>query len=80
MSTDKHKALHTALHHLERGDWDAAHKLVQGDDSKEGCWIHGIVHVLEGDLANARYWYTRAERKFSTDEATEIAAAKQALA
>ena len=25
-----------------------------------GCWAHGIVHMLEGDLGNARYWYRRA--------------------
>lgn len=24
------------------------------------AWLHGIVHTLEGDLDNARYWYHRA--------------------
>ena len=75
----KRKLLTTALEHLEKGDWDAAHKIVQSDESPEGCWVHGIVHVMEGDLDNARYWYGRAERAFSEDAAKEIAAVKKTL-
>jgi hypothetical protein len=80
MSSSKSKALQSALDHLDQGDWDAAHKIVQSDDSPEGCWVHGIVHVMEGDLANARYWYGRAKRAFSDDTVHEIAAAKKVLA
>ena len=75
----KRKSLATALEHLENGDWRAAHKIVQSDESPEGCWAHGIVHVLEGVLENARYWYGRAERVFSEDTAKEIAAVKKSL-
>ena len=50
---------------LERGDWQAAHEIVQADEeSPLACWAHGIVHLMEGDLPNARYWYTRAKRAF----------------
>lgn len=77
MSVGQRKALRAALDHLEQGDWDAAHKIVQSDESPEGCWVHGIVHVMEGDLDNARYWYGRAERAFSEDAAKEIAAVKK---
>lgn len=49
---------------LAQGDWQRAHTIAQDDESKTGCWIHGIVHVLEGDLDNARYWYRRAGREF----------------
>jgi hypothetical protein len=49
---------------LAQGDWQHAHEIAQQDESKAGCWIHGIVHVLEGDLDNARYWYRRAGREF----------------
>jgi len=40
------------------------------------------VHILEGDLDNARGWYTRAEREFPGASAaqTEIAAARRAVA
>ena len=47
---------------LQQGDWQAAHRLVQDDETALGAWAHGIVHMLEGDLANAGYWYRRAGR------------------
>ena len=68
-----------ALGYLDKGDWDAAHKIVQSDESMTGCWVHGIVHVMEGDLDNARYWYGRAKRAFSEDAVKEIAAVKKTL-
>src|SRR5262250_3261080 len=46
-----------AVQHLEAGEWKAAHLLVQKDASSLGCWAHGIVHLIEGDLDNAKYWY-----------------------
>ena len=59
------QALAEALAHLERGDWQAAHAIVQRDeDSQLACWAHGIVHLMEGDLPNARYWYREAKRTF----------------
>ena len=28
-----------------------------------GCaWVHAYLHRLEGDLENARYWYSQARR------------------
>ena len=57
--------LKKAVDHLERGDWQAAHEIVQKDEeSPLACWAHGIVHIMEGDLPNARYWYGQAKRKF----------------
>jgi hypothetical protein len=55
--------LRDAIQLLERGDWRAAHEIAQqDDDSPLFCWAHGIVHLMEGDLDNARYWYRRAGR------------------
>jgi hypothetical protein len=79
MNSDNNKALQAALDHLQQGDWDAAHKIVQSDDSAIACWIHGIVHVMEGDLANARYWYGRAGRVFSENAVMEIGAVRKML-
>ena len=45
-----------AVRHLEAGEWKAAHEIVQKDASSLGCWAHGIVHLVEGDLDNAKYW------------------------
>ena len=57
-----------ALAHLERGEWRAAHEIVQQDEeSSLACWAHGIVHLMEGDVANARYWYREARRAFPAD-------------
>jgi hypothetical protein len=66
---------------LEARDWQAAHPIVQEDESPLGCWAHGIVHTLEGDLGNARYWYRRARRDFPGEDAVdgEIAALKRAI-
>ena len=70
-----------AVQHLEAGEWKAAHLLVQKDASSLGCWAHGIVHLLEGDLPNARYWYRRAHRVFpkTLDPQAEIAALASAV-
>jgi hypothetical protein len=71
------RALAEALAHLERGDWQAAHAIVQRDeDSPLACWAHGIVHIMEGDLPNARYWYREAKRPFpeAPSAAAEISA------
>ena len=57
-------ALNTAIRHLTHGDWQKAHAIVQNDESDLGYWAHGIVHMLEGDIGNARYWYRRAGRPF----------------
>lgn len=57
-------ALGTAIRHLRSGDWQKAHAIVQNDNTEMGCWAHGIVHLLEGDVGNARYWFRRAGRPF----------------
>jgi hypothetical protein len=49
---------------LAAGDWNGAHTIVQDDDSPLAAWMHGIVHTLDGDLSNARYWYGQAGRPF----------------
>jgi hypothetical protein len=68
-----------ALALLERGDWQQAHAIVQQHETQSAAWLHGIVHVLEGDLDNARYWYERAQRSFSPDANSELAAARRSL-
>ena len=66
---------------LEAGDWKAAHEIVQKESSALAAWLHGIVHTLEGDLDNARYWYRKADRVFRGPDAVqeEIAAARTML-
>ena len=33
-------------------------------------WIHAVVHRMEGDLANAGYWYRRVGRPLREDVGT----------
>ena len=62
-----------ALSFLEQGDWQSAHRIVQEDDSDLASWAHGIVHLMEGDEANARYWYRRASRPFPVATPNRVA-------
>jgi len=66
---------------LATGAWQDAHEIVQKEKSTTAAWLHGIVHILEGDLDNARYWYRQAEREFPGAEAvqSEISAARRAV-
>lgn len=54
-----------ALWLAAKGDWHAAHALAQDDPSADGSWVHAHLHRVEGDLANAGYWYRRAGREAS---------------
>ena len=54
-----------ALWRAARGEWDAAHRVVQGHEGEADCdWVHAHLHRQEGDLDNARYWYGEAKRAF----------------
>ena len=46
-----------------QGDWDRAHRLAQAEPGANGAWVHAYLHRVEGDLGNARYWYSRAGRR-----------------
>lgn len=64
------------------GSWDEAHEIAQrheGDATAD--WLHAVLHKVEGDAGNARYWYRRCGRlDRAGDEATvELAAIKESL-
>lgn len=46
-----------------KGNWELAHETAQADKSKDGSWVHGYLHRVEGDLDNAAYWYGQSGRK-----------------
>ena len=56
-----------ALWWAAKGDWDAAHKIVMNEDSKDAAWVHAYLHRVEGDLSNAGYWYRRAGKPAAND-------------
>lgn len=56
-----------ALWWAAKGDWDAAHKIVQDESSKDAAWVHAYLHRVEGDLSNAGYWYRQAGQPAAKD-------------
>jgi hypothetical protein len=55
-SNDVLKAIDLAL----SGQWNAAHELVQQYEDSAAAWVHAVLHKIEGDPDNSRYWYRRA--------------------
>ena len=53
-----------AVKMLRNNKREEAHKIAQDDQTMIGSWLHGIVHIIEGDELNARYWYKKASRTF----------------
>ena len=58
----------SALWYMARGDWNAAHELVQVEEGPDAAWVHAHLHRVEGDLSNAGYWYRRAGKPQSSEE------------
>ncbi len=54
-----------ALWHEARGEWNKAHGLAQAQEDATGAWVHAYLHRVEGDPANAAYWYRRAGKPVS---------------
>lgn len=55
------RTLIQAIDHALSGEWDAAHDIVQSHEGDRNAdYIHAILHRLQGDKANAMYWYRRA--------------------
>lgn len=47
---------------LLHGGWEEAHTIVQDLGSAEGSYWHAIVHRIEPDSFNSRYWFSRVGR------------------
>ena len=74
--------LRRAVELAQGGSWDEAHDLAQrheGDPTAD--WLHAVLHSIEGDAGNARYWYRRCGRldRAGADVATELNAIREAL-
>ena len=66
-----------ALWFDHQGDWDGAHDEIQDGDDRFSAAIHAYLHRKEGDISNARYWYSAANRpvfRGSVDEEWEALA------
>lgn len=77
-----HDDLVTAIDLALQGDWAAAHAIVQRDEiDRFACWVHAVLHKIEGDAPNARYWYGLAGQFYESfaDPKAELATIKAAL-
>ena len=52
----------TALWWEKKGDWHKAHIITQEIHTNNASLIHAYLHRREGDLSNANYWYSKANR------------------
>jgi hypothetical protein len=70
------KDIITALNYITEGRWEEAHEIAQ---SREGHpdydRVHALLHRIEGDDFNSRYWYRICKTAFptiSTEEETKL--------
>ena len=72
-----------AIDSAAAGQWDAAHQIVQQyETDTTAAWIHAVLHKIEGDDSNARYWYRRAGKleHVSDQPAAELAVIRKEVA
>lgn len=51
-----------ALWHAKKGNWEEAHNIAQEIHTAMGSWIHALLHLIEGDVGNANYWFHKAHK------------------
>lgn len=62
------EALIIAVQAALDGDWDKSHSIAQDySDDVTNCnmanWIHAVLHKIEGDVWNSKYWYAKTNGK-----------------
>ncbi|MEM7774512.1 MAG: hypothetical protein AAF732_02815 [Pseudomonadota bacterium] len=80
--SDRNDEIRTGIALARAGDWEAAHAVAQrheGDPYAD--WLHAVLHKIEGDQGNARYWYRRCGRSADaySDPQAELAALSASL-
>ena len=81
------EALVIAVQAALDGDWHKSHNIAQDysediNNANMANWIHAVLHKIEGDEWNSKYWYTRTHDKKYEDFAdanTELLAIKNSL-
>jgi hypothetical protein len=68
------KCIRSLLFYLA-GGLEQAHRIVQELSTTDAAYIHGMIHRIDDDFDNARYWFGRASMEAGTAEMYRRAAA-----
>ena len=74
--------LAAAVDHAMAGQWESAHEACQAmEGDKTADWLHAVLHKIEGDESNSRYWYRRSGQNYESwsDPQAELQAIKAVL-
>ncbi len=79
-STER-ETLKSAVNLALNGDWHGAHHIAQDSSQQVAYWIHAVLHKIEGDDWNSRYWYRRTDKQYEdyADSRAELQAILQQL-
>jgi hypothetical protein len=61
------EALLIAVQAALDGDWEQSHNIAQDYSDSTANWIHAVLHKIEGDVWNSKYWYARTAGKSYED-------------
>jgi hypothetical protein len=64
------------------GDWETAHTIAQRHEGDAAAdWLHAVLHKIDGDAGNSRYWYGRVAHTFDeySDPQAELAAIRTSI-
>lgn len=64
---DNTQQLKTAVQAALDGDWKKSHNIAQDYSDSTANWIHAVLHKIEGDVWNSKYWYARTAGKTYED-------------
>jgi len=56
---DNKQQLQSAVQAALASDWHASHNIAQDYSDPIANWIHAVLHKIEGDVWNSKYWYAR---------------------
>ncbi len=57
------EALLIAVQAALDGDWRQSHNIAQDYTDNTANWIHAVLHKMEGDVWNSKYWYAKTAGK-----------------
>lgn len=75
------QSLKQAVEFALNDEWHNAHLIAQDSNHQLAHWVHAVLHKIEGDEWNSRYWYKRTNKQYEdySDSTAELKAILLAL-